>query len=1715
MPNAKQNRKNAKSTLTRFIKYFNDITTVRDHTKINELKIRLSNAETLLHAFNSAQDEIEATDPSYDQNIDTVHLDERTKFENDYYNIISLAQKYISEFSDNSVNSSNNNSATEIKLPSLNLPNFDGSYDQWLFYRDTFLSIIHDNASLSNIQKFHYLRLSLKGAAAETIKSLQISADNYNIAWQLVTERFENKELLVTNHIKRIFNLPSLTKESNHGLRQLLDGLQTHLRALEVLQLPVHSWDAIIIYLMTTKLDQASNREWKLLKKSTDLPTLKEFISFLKERSRSLESLEPGEDSRYKSQNKTNFITHNKHSKSFLATQNANCSFCNGDHLIYACSDFLNLDPSARLKEVKRLRLCVNCLRLGHLTKDCRSSGCRKCNKVHHTLLHFQNSLQTNSRTNTLTQNQNLTSQDETQTNNQLNNINNELVLTSNNTYKKPLILLSTAIVKIFDNYNNEHECKVLLDSGSQSNFISEKLCKILNLPLNKIDFSVTGINQISSNINFRTTAKIHSKTNDFQISLSCLVLPNITGNLPNFSFDKNILNLPPNIVLADPNFHKSTSIDLLVGAEVFWELVSIGQIKLGNGQPILQKTKLGWILSGPISFKNSGDRKSIHCNISLDDNFLNDQLSKFWEIENICDTKFLSDEENACEAHFKQNTVCRADGHFSVSLPLKYSTEKLGDSKATATKRFLNLEQKLHKNPQLKAEYHRFMDEYLTLGHMSKSDNQNDTTGFFLPHHGVIKKSSSTTRLRVVFDGSAKTASGYSLNDILMVGPTIQNDLFSIILRFRKHNFVLSADITKMYRQVCVNSEHRFLQKILWRFNPNEDISVFNLNTVTYGTACAAFLAIRCLHEAAYIHQQDFPQISSIILHDFYVDDLLTGASTPEEILCIKRNLSKILEQHGFILRKWISNSRDIQTQEDFLLTIGHNEQNKTLGLLWNPSVDRLEYTISTNCPSDRITKRQILSSISQIFDPLGLLSPVTITAKVILQQLWKLKVSWDESIPMDLHTKWLSYRTQLNKLNDIKFPRHVICQNPVSIQLHGFCDAAETAYGACVFVKSINSDGNQTCNILCAKTRVSPLKQLTIPKLELCGAVLLANLTHKVTESMQIPFDKTFFWCDSTIVISWIKSSPSSLKPFVANRVAQIQNLTSANSWNYVSSSQNPADLLSRGIIPGKILNSRLWFHGPEWLTLSETDWPTSENSQLISLTDLPEVRKNITLVTINNDILDNINKFSSFLKLQRTFAWIIRFKNNIRKPHESRESGPLTTLELQESLNSLIRLVQYQAFSSEFPILAKSNQNYKGKLLGLNPFIDSENIIRVGGRIQNSGFDYNKKHPVILPNKCHFTTILARYEHIRLLHAGPQLLLASIRERFWPISGRNLVKKIVHDCVRCFRFNAKPEEYLMGNLPRERVSPSRPFLTCGLDYAGAFTLRVSKTRRCKTSKAYIALFVCMSTKAIHLEVVSDLTTECFLAALRRFFARRGKSAKLFSDNGTTFLGADREIKTFLQSYGDTVSDKLASEGISWSFIPARAPHFGGLWEAGVKSVKRHLYRVIGNTLLTFEEFCTVLCQIESCLNSRPLYPLSSDPNDTLPLTPAHFLIGEPLTTIPDNNWLDTPISHLSRFQKCQHIIQQFWDKWAKEYISHLQLRTKWKENCHTLLKPGVLVLSREDGLPPLKWRIGRVLQIHPGADNIVRAVTIKTSTGTYKRPVVKLCVLPQQQQ
>lgn len=535
-------------------------------------------------------------------------------------------------------------------------------------------------------------------------------------------------------------------------------------------------------------------------------------------------------------------------------------------------------------------------------------------------------------------------------------------------------------------------------------------------------------------------------------------------------------------------------------------------------------------------------------------------------------------------------------------------------------------------------------------------------------------------------------------------------------------------------------------------------------------------------------------------------------------------------------------------------------------------------------------------------------------------------------------------------------------------------------------------------------------------------------------------------------------------------------------------------------------------IYWCGPRWLQFDDSAWPALNTPEH----NLPELKGTVQSYKVATGVPVIIFKnYSNLTKLERIIGYCQRFFSNCRKSKSERRFGPLTSQEIRSASLCLVKLAQRESFSDEINALAKGGSvNSKSKIVNLNPFLDEGNIIRVGGRLSNSNFHYEKKHPVLLSSNHYFTKLLFDREHKRLLHAGPQHLLSSIRDQFWPLAGRNLARKIVRDCIPCFKAKPRLTAPIMGNLPDKRVNPAPPFYTTGVDYAGPFMIKDRSGRGAKVIKCYISLFVCFLTRAIHIETVSDLTKEAFLAAFRRFIARRGKPAQMFSDNGTNFVGANRELQIlgkFLVENSDDLTSSIENEGISWSFIPAHSPHFGGLWEAGVKSAKHHLRRVAGDARLTFEQFYTLLVQIEAVLNSRPISPLSSDPSDFVPLTPAHFIIGRPLTSAADPDVTYLPERRLSHWQRIQQLQQHFWARWSREYISELQQRCKWRTQQGTI-KVDDLVVIKEDNQPPLKWALGRITTLHPGADGVARVASIKTATGTtIKRSFAKICPLP----
>ncbi|XP_063624778.1 uncharacterized protein LOC134796521 [Cydia splendana] len=1176
---------------------------------------------------------------------------------------------------------------------------------------------------------------------------------------------------------------------------------------------------------------------------------------------------------------------------------------------------------------------------------------------------------------------------------------------------------------------------------------------------------------------------------------------------------------------LADPHWHIPGPVDLLLNVNILASSLRPGLTHGAPGQATALNTIFGWILMG-----DAGDCatdicrprfRGNNCQLVVGRLSIDDSIKRFWELEDVSspNTVILSKEDQLCEEYFLANFRRTEEGRFVVPLPFADHSNKptFSGSRAIALKRFSSLERKLLSNSDFYRNYVAFMKDYESCRHLEECDPPGVDVGkfFYIPHHGVLRPSSTSTPLRVVFDASAKDKRGISLNDALLPGQKLQNNIFHLLLRFRWHNVVFTADVKQMYRQILVSPEDAEYQRILWRPSVNEPVRDYRLLTVTYGVSSAPYQALRTIAQLARESREEYPSGSAVLDRDIYVDDVVSGAHSVEQARKLRSELSTILASGGFHLRKWTSNhqeffdgvpSSDLYS-EDFreFNSIGDISL-KILGLSWLPQAD--DFTFQVAVEDRRCTKRTILSEIARIFDPLGLLSPVTFFAKYLMQLLWVSGVSWDDDAPENLASEWREYKAQLPSLKSVSVPRRMV-KDFVSLEVHGFCDASERGFCAVVYVRTTGEDGTQYVQLVCGKSRVAPLRKLSIPRLELLAAVLLTDLVESVATALEPlhKIDKVQAWSDSSVALTWIKSCPSKWKTFVANRVSHIQEIIPPDCWRHVRTGDNPADCGSRGLLPDDLVHHSNWWKGPSWLVLDKPDWPKS--TLLVDVDVLHEERKvTVLTVSVQETWTDNLmTKFSALTTLQRVLAYCLRFVHNVRnrKTPNNLLDGPLTPLEIKQALMFLVRSVQQHHFASEIEKVKNNLLNSLPKAFKkLSPFLDDAGLLRVGGRLSRASLEFDVKHPLLLPRDDRLTSLLIDEYHKRFMHPGVQTLHNLLAQHFWILSPKRAIHAVTSKCMKCFRVRplGTPAPF-MGDLPSYRVAQLKAFLSAAVDFGGPFDIALGRGRGNKTYKGYICVFVCTSTKAVHTELVTELSSDAFLAALRRFVARRGRCNRLVSDQGKNFVGASNILQRL-------VGDAATHSEIKFEFNPPGSPHFSGLAEAGIKAVKTHLARVIGSQRLTYEEFLTILTQVEALLNSRPLTPLSTDPNDLSALTPGHFLTTEPLPVVPEEDLSDVRLGPLQRWKLLQKMHQDFWTKWSKEYMHTLQQRMKWHDK-QTDVQIGTLVLVVNEQTGPMKWPLGRIVDTHPGSDGICRVVTVRTATGLYKRPVVKLCPLP----
>ena len=844
-------------------------------------------------------------------------------------------------------------------------------------------------------------------------------------------------------------------------------------------------------------------------------------------------------------------------------------------------------------------------------------------------------------------------------------------------------------------------------------------------------------------------------------------------------------------------------------------------------------------------------------------------------------------------------------------------------------------------------------------------------------------------------------------------------------------------------------------------------------------------------------LYEDQSPEIVDILKNSLYVDDFVSGAQNDNKAFNIYKDSKQVMLDGGFNLRKWNSNSstlmeRIASVEEKVEATIAQQPMmdedqsyakaaigqqpnttegklTKVLGLPWDLDSDEFVFSLSTLATYARslpTTKRTVLKVTAKIFDPMGFSSPFTVKMKVIFQELCTEKVDWDEELSGNLLSKWNAILSELDNLDNVRIPR---CYNPptvepIKVELHGFSDASQIAYAAVVYWRAVYEDGHVDVRLVASKTKVAPLKRQTIPRLELLGATILARLINTVHRN------EIYNWTDSRAVLCWI-TNEKCWNQYVQRRVQEIRQLTPKAAWGFCPGSQNPADLPSRGIQACDLVRSSVWWSGPEYLYKPQCEWPKDAAASALDDTALNEtVKKPQTVIhslvstkeeeesaELNLNDIKNCDRFSSFAKLLRVTAYVLRFVNELKVKRAARNTEnmqetkstkrELMAQELDAAETLWLRSIQLASFPKEIEFLkGKNKRSPPDRVRQFGLYFDNDQVIRCKGRINNSSLPPEGKNPTLLPSKHLVIELIVREVHGRVKQNGIRDTLTTIRERYWILCGREKVKGIIKRCVVCRKAEGMPfQAQPFPDLPASRVSEQPPLTNVGLDFAGPMFIRsdIENPSSSNSTKTYILLFTCAATRAVHLELTLSLEVSSFLRAFRRFTSRRRLPSLLLSDNAKTFKGACKEI--FKLKRAPEVWDYLTNNRITWRFITERALWWGGFWERLARSIKRPLKKIIGRSSLTYDELNTILIEVEALINARPIiYIYDDDESISYPLCPSHLIYGRRITAMPSSEHYEVVSTYHSLTKRSRHqrkLLQQFTKQWSREYLQGLR--------------------------------------------------------------------------
>ena len=1648
-------------------------------------------------------------------------------------------------------------------LISQRLRKYDDDPSSYNLWKGTFKSIVSE-ATLSPLEEIDLLLRWL--GPESSVQATRIRRANpgdtvaaLNKIWQRLDERYGSPELIDSKLRSELAKFPVLQlpkdKTLLYSLVDLLSEIECNKNNPQYSLLLSYYDTPVGINPIVSKLPENLQNKWRdravkfKIKNNVSFPPFKELVKFIHELSISLN--DPGfvfdTPAPYMGKDKPRFIkkpTNVISKKTDIQTESGeklkkgSCPLHPHaiSHFLDECQLFMKKSMEERRKYVLENKLCFKCLRTKYHTKrQCTEKiKCKECGSNNHvTAMHV---IQRRKLQDSCSQTAHGGEFDFIKVDSKCTTICNEFSGRS---------CAKTVLVRVYPEGHSESSVTVyaMIDEHCNRTLASSELMDTLGIKGNELMYNLSScsgkdhalgrqaygliVQSLDSSTSLRLPTLIECRS--IPQDISEIPTPEIAEQYP------HLRAIASEIPKYDPEHH----IGLLIGRDLTEAHHVFQQIIGPKDNPFAQKTCFGWVIIGNVCldgkhlpvldtpsdititcFKTHvlhNGRTTIFQPCDKELKILERDSSEDMDIfkkrhdDNIIghsveDREFL----NLMEKEMKIS----ACGNWTAPLPFRKDRPPLPNNKPMALKRAMILDSSLKKNEKKCQHFVTFMEKVIHSGAAEIAPDLKDGQEvWYLPLFGVYHPKKKD-QIRGVFDSSA-AFQGVSLNSVLLTGPNLTNNLVGVLLRFRKDAVAISADIEQMFYSFLVNVDHRDYLRFLWYKDndPDNELIEYRMCAHVFGNSPSPSVATFGLHKSTRNSDED---IVNFVEKDFYVDDALTSVPTASQAVDLLKRTQTVLKNNGNIkLHKIASNHTDVMaafSKEDLSKEIKLLDLEKdllpihqSLGLSWDLSTDNFVFHVDFAKKPN--TRRGCLSMLHSIYDPLGFAGPLVINGKVILREITAL-YDWDDDIDPSFVCRWESWKDSVSSLQQVTVPRMYFTKSlsqSETVELHVFCDASEQAVSAVSYMRLPTETGIEVSFVF-GKVKLAPLHGHTMPRLELCAALLAVDVAEIVNMHLNSKFTITKFYSDSMIVLGYINNQTRRFYNYVANRVERILRTSNTSQWNYVKSTENPADLGTRGLKSAQDLYHG-WLRGPEFLYFNTET--VNESFPLINPEQDKEIRVNANRTVVEDfNLTKNFEKFSSWDSLVSAITVLKIF---IRQKKQN--VSDLVTIRRDSEL-FIIKETQKTFFLDDMYCLQhKKLLPRDSPVLKLCPYLSEDGIMKIGGRLNLSVLPEELKNPIIIPKKSYVAKLLVQHFHEKSAHQGRHITEGAIRNNgYWIIGAKKLISAVIHKCVICRRLRGKFESQRMADLPPDRITPGPPFSAVGVDTFGPWTIVTRKTRGGQAeSKRWAIMFTCLTTRAIHIELVESMSSSSFINALRRFIALRGNVSLFRSDRGTNFVGATEDLG--IDVTRGPVKNYLEKSKIVWTFNAPHSSHMGGVWERMIGLTRRVLDTLLlgpKGKNLTHEVLSTLMAEVTAIINSRPITAVSKDPEVPFVLSPAMLLnqkISGHYSMCTD---VDIRDIYKEQWKQVQVLSDLFWQQWKTHYLQNLQSRRKWTSE-KVNLKVGDIVVIKDREAARCQWSIGLVEEVFPSADGLVRKACVRVVVNgklcTYTRPISEL--------